>query len=154
MALKKSEKRLLLILSAVVLVFLINQLISNGKKKNGAQKSGITAKVEKIIPSLKSETVRAEKKEVAKKNVEYDSWGKDPFMIQRVSIQQAAEAASIDSSLQLKGIIRKGQNVYALINDQIISVGEEKDGIRVESIEGKEVVCVKNGVRITLQWKG
>lgn len=155
MALKKSEKRLLLILSVVVAVFLVNQIISGGKKKAAQQQTVTAAKGGNTVPAMKGGTEAAGgtvQKTAVKGKVSYDSWGRDPFYSPNPAVKQAA--ATIESSLKLNGIIRKGQKVYALINDTIIGPGEEKDGIRVEKIEGKTVVCVKNGVRVTLEWKG
>lgn len=151
MALKKSEQRLLIILGAVLVVFLINQFVLSGgdDKKGATPKTTAAQNIKNTMAKTLGDT--EEEKEVIQAKVLYDTWGRNPFRNQKLA---ARSVDDIPGGLVLKGIIRKGSRVYALINNSILTVGQEEEGIRVVSIEGKEVVCQANGKRITLQWKG
>jgi type II secretory pathway component PulC len=53
----------------------------------------------------------------------------------------------------LKGIFWEAGKAYVLIDDYVLSEGEEEGGIKVEKIEGKNVICRKGGRQFTLQWR-
>jgi hypothetical protein len=81
----------------------------------------------------------------------FNTWGKrDPFSKPQAVLQ--AEAAASSSPVVVKGIIWMKGKPYVLINDVILTAGEEKKGIRIDKIEGSKVYCRKGGNSYTLQW--
>ena len=54
---------------------------------------------------------------------------------------------------KLQGFLWKKGKAYVLIDDAVLSEGEEKDGLRVERIREKEVLCSKGGRTFTLYWR-
>ncbi|HDQ44074.1 MAG TPA: hypothetical protein ENN17_01075 [bacterium] len=149
MALKKSEKRILVILGVVIAIFLLDRFVLSGGDKKEPPRPATTRETRRTVTTPAEEPVQ--KREAGPK-VRYDNWGRDPFTFLDPTRQQTA--AQLEASLDLKGIIRKGGKIFVLINGYIIAEGEEKEGIRVERIEGNQVFCVKDGRRITLEWKG
>lgn len=83
----------------------------------------------------------------------FPTWGsRDPFSEPELpSALVPKPSASV--GLSLKGIVWVGDSPYVLINGEIIGVGEEKKGIRVERVEGRKVVCRKGGKTYTLEWR-
>ncbi|MDD5654841.1 MAG: hypothetical protein PHR91_04280, partial [Candidatus Omnitrophica bacterium] len=68
-------------------------------------------------------------------------WGRDPFL--RV---KTVEAGSRTSSLELKGIsIGSDKKGFALINQEIVRVGDKIEGCEVLNIEKNRVLLQKGG---------
>ena len=151
MALKKGEKRLLMLLAPVVLIFLLDQLGVFGKKSKEVidqTKTAITKTVAKVAQEARSEFGASSPSSVKK----YDTWGRDPFATPEFENEQAA-ARRAASALVLKGIFKSGDRTFVMINDVVLEPGQEKKGIRLESIEGRKVVCRRGGQTYTLQWR-
>ena len=149
MQLKKNEKRMLIFLGIIVVVFLIMQL----KGKKDSSKS--VPKTKNIASSVngkrnESSTVASPEKEYIR--IDYKEWGRNPFEDRSRTIEQTY--VEIKSSLSLKGILWKKGKPFAIINDQILAEGESKGGIRVISISNNKVVCSTKGRTFTLEWKG
>jgi hypothetical protein len=53
---------------------------------------------------------------------------------------------------KLKGLFWKEGKAFALIDDMVIGEGEEDGGVRVERIEGTEVLCRRGSRSFTLHW--
>jgi hypothetical protein len=52
----------------------------------------------------------------------------------------------------LKGLFWKEGHAYVLIDDEILKVGEEKEGLKIERVEGKAVFCRQGNRSFTLYW--
>jgi type II secretory pathway component PulC len=86
----------------------------------------------------------------------YD-WRRDPFrknLIEKVVVHTIPSAPSDyapgNAHLHLTAISLSGARSYALINDQILSVGESVNGYKVTEIQSAKVVLNKNGYSFTL----
>jgi hypothetical protein len=72
-----------------------------------------------------------------------ETWGTDPFVRDWVMVNELA-------NLKLKAITLGGDHPYALINDQILQVGDEISGKRIVSIESDKVTLEQGGRTFTL----
>ena len=72
-----------------------------------------------------------------------ETWGTDPFVRDWVMVNELA-------NLKLKAITLGGDHPYALINDQILQVGDEISGKRVAKIESDNVTLEQGGRTFTL----
>ena len=72
-----------------------------------------------------------------------ETWGSDPFVRDWVMVNELA-------NLKLKAITLGGERPYALINDQILQVGDEISGKRVTKIESDNVTLEQGGRTFTL----
>ena len=159
MALKKSEKRLLIILGIAVVAFLGDKLIfkSEDKKEGSFKVPDKYAADQPVKGAEKASGLEGQPvvKRLAGKATYYDSWGRDPFARpgrrSTARIQTSVRKKQF-SKPELKGIISKGGRYYVLINDLILGEGEEKDGIKVERIKEKEVLCSQDSRTFTLSW--
>jgi hypothetical protein len=70
-------------------------------------------------------------------------WGTDPFVRDWVMVNELA-------NLKLKAITLGGDRPYALVNDQILQVGDEISGKRVAKIESDNVTLEQGGRTFTL----
>jgi len=149
MALKKSEKTLLAVLGAVVIIGGVYLAIDSGKntEADAKKKSPVVAKTQNILTQIKSEITQ--ESEPSKKE-HFDTWGRDPFKDQ---YRRSREEEENIGNLVVKGIIRKGNQYHVMINDIILAEGEEKDGLYIERIEENQVFCKKGGKWFTLTWK-
>jgi hypothetical protein len=72
-----------------------------------------------------------------------ETWGADPFVRDWVLVNELA-------NLKLKAITLGGERPYALINDQILQIGDEISGKRVVKIESDNVTLEQGGRTFTL----
>jgi hypothetical protein len=150
MQLKKSEKRMLLALVPAVIVAILIYVFPTKKPPKVPKVVNLTAgkitnQVAKIVKSG-SETRSAK---VAA--VRFEGWGtRDPFSKPVFPSDAAGERAR--TPIRLKGLTWIQGKPYVLIDDLVLTVGEEKRGIRIERVEGKKVTCRKGGTVYTLQW--
>jgi hypothetical protein len=72
-----------------------------------------------------------------------ETWESDPFVRDWVMVNELA-------NLKLKAITLGGERPYALINDQILQVGDEIGGKRVVKIEADNVTLEQGGRTFTL----
>jgi len=72
-----------------------------------------------------------------------ETWGTDPFVRDWVMVNELA-------NLKLKAITLGGESPYALINDQILQVGDEISGKRIAGIESDYVTLEQGGRTFTL----
>ena len=72
-----------------------------------------------------------------------ETWGADPFVRDWVMVNELV-------NLKLKAITLGGERPYALINDQILQVGDEISGKRVVKIESDNVTLEQGGRTFTL----
>lgn len=158
MALKKSEKRLLIIAGLVAAAFLFDKFVlsNKGGKSKPAPKSKIVA-----TQSAQSNQVVSATHPGTSQRVMFDDWGKDPFRVieekkvETVSSQSVVARAPkpVIPDATLHGIFWKEGKAYVLINDDIMSEGEMKNGIRIDRIEDERVLCNYAGQSFTLYWR-
>lgn len=72
-----------------------------------------------------------------------ETWGADPFVRDWVMVNELA-------NLRLKAITLGGERPYALINDQILQIGDQIGGKRIASIESDNVTLEQGGRTFTL----
>ncbi|MFH1942779.1 MAG: hypothetical protein ABIL68_11830 [bacterium] len=157
MALKKSEKRLLGLLGVVVIVFLFNQFVlSAGKNKTdgGVENQSNTRTTALLNTGATGESSVAN---AEFRTMRFDSWGGDPFTHSALSPEGPASSTGNKNTKQsnhvLKGIIWKKGKAFVLVGDQILGEGEEHGGLRIESVDGTEVLCRQGGRSFTLHWR-
>ena len=72
-----------------------------------------------------------------------ETWGADPFVRDWVMVNELA-------NFRLKAITLGGDRPYALINDQILQIGDEISGKRIATIESDNVTLEQGGRMFTL----
>ena len=93
------------------------------------------------MPVLSDAKLKLQKEHAAK------PWGRDPFVRLKT-----LEAGSRTSSLELKGIsIGMDKKGFALINQEIVRVGDKIEGCDVLSVEKNRVLLQKNGQKFYLK---
>ena len=152
MTLKKSEKRLIIILGIFLFAFLFDRFILSPGKDNETAPPTDTVDFQASNNQKLQMEMAALAKKVKKstsKDVKYDAWGRDPFNTPKSSSTVGKKRRKIE----LKGIFWKNGKGYVLINSYILREGEEKGGIKVEKIESEKVTCRSEGRSFTLQWR-
>lgn len=152
MTLKKSEKRLLGLMGIVVVFFLVDRFVLNsGDEEPEPISKPRTAAAAAFKKLAGGSSGSAKVIETDKQN--FASWGRDPFA-SSVSTVSASRAKSAKRSMpKLEGMFWKQGRAFVLINDIVLSEGEEDKGIRVEKINGTEVLCTQGGRTYTLHWR-
>ena len=155
MALKKSEKRLLIIAGLVAVGFLFDKFVLGKKTKS----SGPAPKAHVTVAAKQSSVIQGNViGQIALHRVIYDDWGKDPFRVKEekkkvvLSVAAAPKLPPIPEAT-LHGIFWKQGKGYVLINDDVMSEGQIKNGIRVDRIENQQVLCNYAGQSFTLYWR-
>jgi len=129
---KFDQKKAILAVLALIAVFVwYNGLRSFSKQKTNAPSGDIEAS-----------SSRQEIKQ--KKRSGYKDWGRDPFVI-----TQAPAANS--SALALGGIVYDEKDSYALINNQLLHIGDEVNGNRVVDIQQDTVILNDGNKNIELK---
>jgi hypothetical protein len=78
-------------------------------------------------------------------------WGKNPFYNEYRLITEAGREFSDEIKLHLLGVIFRELKAQALINSQIVTVGEEIEGFRVDEIYRDSVILDNGEKTITLR---
>ena len=158
MALKKSEKRMLVLLGIVVVVAGFYKFVIDKPKTKNVPPARKNMKPAEVKQTIKKDPALADDKE--DKNVtsniifeQYDEWGRDPFTIVKPPPPKPKPKPPPPPKVVLKGIFWKQGRAYVLIDDYVLGEGEEEGGIKVMKIEGKNVICRKGGRQFTLQWR-
>ncbi len=152
MALKKSEKRLLIILGVAVFGFLFDRFILSGGDENDAAaniiQNGNQNQNILLAGVVSPDPVAASKEDPQSKQLE--TWGRDPFSLINSGNNSNTEG---QSRPLLKGIFWNQDKPYVLINDLILSEGEEAEGVRIKEIREEEVLCYQGSQLFTLHWR-
>lgn len=81
----------------------------------------------------------------------FATWKRDPFRGQistgsRVNLENVVESLLIPkmANFNLSAISKKGDAAFALINDQVVGVGDQINGFRVIEIRHDKVILQKN----------
>jgi len=158
--LKKSEKRLMVILGIVVSVFLIDLfIIGSGDEEDSPVKPDAAGLNKLLKTSALSKLSSVESSVVPKipkiEGKRFETWGRDPFMVPKTvgGTYGSTSGGKQKGGPKLQGFLWKKGKAYVLIDDAVLSEGEEKDGLRVERIRDEEVLCSRGGRTFTLYWR-
>ncbi|MFH1783771.1 MAG: hypothetical protein ABH868_02585 [bacterium] len=72
------------------------------------------------------------------------SWGRDPFVSDEVVFTKKAAFVARERKLFLSGIALKGDRYLAVIDGEVVAVGDLVEGRKIISIEKNRVVLKKN----------
>ncbi|MCX5715694.1 MAG: hypothetical protein NTV07_02310 [Candidatus Omnitrophica bacterium] len=103
------------------------------------------AKVKKATPPapVKNSPAVAHKRDVVQADTngpaKAAAWGRDPFSFGKSTY------ASAENGMVLNGIVWDENAPSAIINDNIVKVGEEVDGKKVAEIKKDKVILTKDG---------
>ena len=73
-------------------------------------------------------------------------WGRDPFLLDVSNVQEQGMEGMV-----LNGIVADKEKPYAIINNDIVKMGDKVSGMTVIEINEKNVVLDENGQRHTLE---
>ena len=156
MALKKSEKRMLIILAGVVAAAGIFKLIDKPKNAKPVpavrQNNPVQNPGQVSVPQNQAQSVDMNMNKQKLELKKFDSWGRDPFSIVKPP-PPPKKLPPLKIDVVLKGIFWEEGKPYVLIDDYVLAEGDEGGGIKVVKIEGKNVICRKGGRQFTLQWR-
>lgn len=157
MALKKSEKRMLMLLGIVVVVAGFYKFVIDKPKAKNVPQANQKPRQEAAKQAIQNKPTE---KDLQEKKVtsniifeQYNEWGRDPFTIVKPPPPKPKPKPPPPIKVALKGIIWKEGTAYVLIDDYVLCEGEEEGGIKVLKIEGKNVICRKGGRQFTLHWR-
>ncbi len=148
------RQRLLIILAIIIVVVLVLTLTQSKPKSKIPERRAVakektpTEKIPKVAgaekPAPTEKEVKKQEKSIAQTMPEREEgWGEDPFVRDFSFITEIRD-------LQLTAITISESRSYALINNQIVGVGDEISGKKVIEIEKDKVVVEKGGRRFTI----
>ena len=132
------KKRIELTITGIGVVILIFLVTSHMSKTGGSK--GVS-KNEAYHTSESAMTIVSETESWDKLR-----WGRDPFLLDTANIQEQGT-----EDLALNGIIPDKQNPYAIINNEVVKLGDKVGGMTVIEINENNVVLDENGQRHTLE---
>lgn len=137
------KQKLQVTITAIGIVFLIFLIAGNVQKSYKKRASIIDANTE--LSSFLSAPISLERKNIEESLVKQD-WGRDPFF----------PSASMISSSDLGGVVLNGivwdkENPYAIINDDVVKVGDTIGDIGIVEINEKSVTVEQDGKKYTLE---
>lgn len=118
---KFNTQRIILAALALIAVFVWYNGLRSFSKKKDSPPSGY----------LEVSSSRQEIKQ--KKRSGHKEWGRDPFMVTQTPV-------SSSFALALGGIVYDEKDSYALINNQLLHIGDEVAGNRVVGIQQDRVI--------------
>jgi len=116
--------------------------VSQAKEKVAAQtnvKEAVKSVTQPIKSILEGETAPVVTEKVSDKG----RWGADPFVRDWVLSEDIKD-------LKLKAVTQSGSRAYALINDQILEIGEIIQGKKIVAIDRDNVILEQGDRRFTL----
>ncbi len=123
-------------ISIIVLIFLAISQVSNSKKRSRPFPANKPFSTSPAIISVAGEVGSGD-------NVK---WGRDPFFM---DLNNLIEQNMGD--LTLNGIVSDKDNPYAIVNNDIVKLGDKINGMVVIEINEKNVVLEENGQKHTLE---
>ncbi len=176
MALKKSEKKMLIFLGVVVIGAVIYQfVIFPGQQKKeqaeAVQRQPAANRTAQVRTPAQAPQPQASPVSDIPITIP-EQWGDDPFRVEAtlrrrpVESEQvmrtapasrqpgAAAAAPVQPEMKppvLQGVYQADGKARALIDNVLLSEGEQKEGITLVSIGDNEVICRKNNRTFTLR---
>lgn len=154
-AISKSQKRLFILL-ALVAVYAVYDLSTAktrpAKAVSETAEQAAAAQVEQV-----AEAVAAVVQPAVQMSFISSDWRRDPFRKQvekmnLLNLNKVVETILVPKlgNLHLTAISKSGNKSYALINDQILTVGEVMNGYKVVNIQATQVILKKNDFSFTL----
>ena len=136
------KQRTELIITGISVIFLIFLVIGNTQKAQKKKASMITTG--KTVASSLLAPISFEEKEI-EESVIKEGWGRDPFLF----------GASTMTSFGLEGLLLNGivwdkENPYAIINNDVVKIGDKIGDITVVEINEESVVMEEDGEQHTL----
>ncbi len=137
------KERIELTITCIGVIFLIFLVIRGAQriqvKKNSMNKTG------KAVTSSMSEPVSFKRAEVERSKIE-KGWGRDPFFL------ATANAGNTElGDLIVNGIVWDEKNPYAIINTDVVKVGDKLGNMTVIKITENSVILEENGERHILK---
>lgn len=124
-----NKKKVELIITGIGVVILIFLIISHMSVKSGRPVS--KTELYPASPAVIS---------VADETVSWDSvkWGRDPFLLDTSSVKEQGM-----EDMVLNGIVSDKENPYAIINNDVVKLGDKVNDMTVIEINEKSVVLVE-----------
>ena len=145
--LEKRERNLLIVLGIIVLAGAIDFAINTDDylKYYGSTDKKVEVKTEKKIQT--NQIIDDQNK-----FTKYETWGRDPFYDPSTMVKRTVYKPKVQEViLDLKAISFSEGKSVAMINSQIVTVGDVVEGYTVKSIEPKQVIIEKDGQTKTLK---
>jgi len=130
-----------LTITAIGIVILVILFLANIVKP---KKAGHEPAIVQVPPSLSSLIPPVTS---ADEHASMASWDKDPFYPEAPFINSGSGIAGVI----LNGIVWDAKNSYAIINNDIVKLGDKVNEMTVVEINEKNVVLDENGQRHTLE---
>ncbi len=158
LAISKTQKRLFIVL-AVVGAYAMYEVLtsgSRGPRKQAAVSVPIT--VDNKTSNATSAELMAPGGRTVASPVSYTTWKRDPFgrvirlLRPPVDLSKIVEVASAPQTdrFSVSAISSNGTRSFAIINNQIVGVGDRVDGYTIVEIQDLRVVMQKDNFRFTL----
>jgi len=119
----------------------VKEKTNNSKKKIAQLEKTVTQTVNPSQPTPELNQISTNQSE--QESTKVLNWGSDPFVRQWILNSEIKD-------LKLKAITLSGKKAYALINDQILEVGEVIAGKSITFIEKDKVILEQGGRTFTL----
>lgn len=154
MTVSKSQKRLLVVL-AIVAAYAMYDLTTPSSKSHKIESRPTEHPGSEVVGTTAGGST--ESTQTIQETAIPAMWRRDPFrrfsdISAATMVGQALQTILLPklAGLHVTAISRDGEEAYALINDDILSVGESIQGYRVVEIRAAEVVLKKNDATFTL----
>lgn len=133
-----NKKKIELTITGISIIILIF-LIANHMPKSKDNKS-----VSKAEPYPTSEVTILAVSEVGSDSSV--KWGRDPFLLDTSNVKEHGM-----EDLVLNGIVSDRDNPYAIINNDVVKLGDKVNGMTIIEINEKNVVLEQDGQKHTLE---
>ena len=133
-----NKKKIELTITGISIIILIF-LIANHMPKSKDNKS-----VSKAEPYPTSEVTILAVSEVGSDSSV--KWGRDPFLLDTSNVKEQGM-----EDLVLNGIVSDRDNPYAIINNDVVKLGDKVNGMTIIEINEKNVVLEQDGQKHTLE---
>jgi len=138
------KEKIEIAITGIGVIFLIFLVIGNAQKIQAKKRS--MTRTDETITSFLSAPLSFDADEIEESEIK-EGWGRDPFSLAATSIKDIGL-----ESLILNGIMWDEDNPYAIINTDVVKVGDTLgSGITVVEITKNSVILEEDGDRHTLQ---
>jgi hypothetical protein len=128
---KKKTELAITGIGIIVLIFLLMSYLPKSKDNKPASASRVTEVSFTSLEPGASDT---------------KTWGRDPFILDAANAKE-----QVMGDMTLNGIAADKENPYAIINNNIVKLGDRVNGMTVIEINEKNVVLDEKGQRHTLE---
>ena len=145
-----TRKKVIFGVLIVAVIWGYNNLKSDSKEKAPRKRADVTTSAPAATPTVNEVAPNAAAPKLV--NIEkkaLETWGKDPFRVER-SGQQSTRKPSRVRKWQLSGILFNSQAPVAIINNQQVRTGDMVDNAKVIKIDRKAVQLEHNGTKMTI----